>query len=203
MCDLRRPKNKRQAGNSRCDVTLARDSGRRWGFSESSEPNLLAPWMEGDPKADKPLPSVTLAKICFLWPFPQDGRGMAWGRAHSPPPPCTVVGGAGASHLLPSILCPPAPAPLPLLSRWDRNRGPPDCLGGGVQQKSKEREAGGRVRGSFLSFFLPPLHPQHTQECVPANFLPSFLLRAIPGPGRAQPAARPCPCPGKGVSSFF
>lgn len=53
----------------------------------------------------------------------------------------------------------------------------------GVQQQLEEREVGGGVGGNFLSLFLLP-HPQHTHECVPTDFLPSFLPHCHSQPWR-------------------
>ena len=180
---------------------MARDSGRRWGVSETPEPSLLAPWMEGDPRAAKPLPAVTLAKICFLWPFPPDGRGMAWGRVHSPPPPPGGWGGGLPPPPLRSL--PSHSSPLPLPSRWDRNRGPPGCLwGGGCPAETEGKGSWGRGEREFPVLLpAPPPPSTHMNVSQPTSFPPS-CRGPFPVPGRAGPAAQPCPCLRKGVSSF-
>ena len=88
--------------------------------------------LEGqDPRADKALSAVTLAKIsASSGLFLQMGEG--WPQAERALPTLLVVGGVGTSHLLswneqePSLSL-PSQHPLPL-SRWNRNRGTPGCL---------------------------------------------------------------------------
>lgn len=192
------PENKSQAGNSRCMST------REVGFVRGLRAQPISSLEGGRPQNRQALPSGHLGQnLCFLWPFPPDGKGMASG---------IVVGGVGTSHLLsldeqePSL--PPVPAPC---RPWPGaiGNGEPLAACEGVQQKLEEREVGGGVGGSFLSFFLLP-HPQHTHECVPATSLPPSCLTAIPSPRKGRvprrslnPAWRSSPTPagGKGRRS--
>lgn len=70
----------------------------------SSKPSPLAPWKEGDPRADKSLPAVTLAKIsASSGLFLRMGAGWPQAERTLPTlPPGTIVGEVGTSHLLPS-----------------------------------------------------------------------------------------------------
>lgn len=171
---------------------MARDSGRRWGVSETSEPSLVAPWMEGDPRAAKPLPAVTLAKICFLWPFPPDGRGMAWGRVHSPPPSTRWVGWG-----------PPASSPpfssLPLQPPSHSHRGgtgigdPLAACGGGCPAEIEGKGSWGRGEREFPVLLpAPPPPSTHMNVSQPTSFPPS-CRGPFPVPGRARPGSPALP----------
>lgn len=62
------------------------------------EPSPLAPWKEGDPRADMPLPAVTLAKILTL-PL---ASSSGWERGGLGQSATLLVGAVGTSHLLSS-----------------------------------------------------------------------------------------------------
>ena len=108
--------------------------------------------------------------LCFLWPFPPDGSGMASGRMHPshtlPTPPGAVVGRVGTSHILPSdehsqgsfLLSQDSPRPHPGGTGIED----PLAVYEGVQQKLEEKEVGGGVGSEFPVLLPAPPPPAHT-----------------------------------------
>lgn len=172
----------------------------------SSEPSPSAPWKEGDPRADKPLPAVTLAKISASSSlFLRMGAGWPQAECTLPTLPGAVLGRVGTSHILPSdehsrgSSSQPRTPLIPV--RTGQELGTPWPSIRVSSRNWRKRKLGEGLGVSFLSFFLLP-HPQHTHQCGPTDFLPSFRSHCHSQCSEAQgprwspsPGLQPSPAP--------
>lgn len=143
-------------------------------MSGSSEPSPLAPWKEGDPRADEPLPAVTLAKISTSSGlFLRMGAGWPQAECTLPTLSGTVLAGVGTSQLLPSDEHKSQRPLTPV--QVGQELGTPLAASEGVQQKLEEREVGGGVGSEFPVLLPAPPPPAHTR--IWPHRLP-FLLPA-------------------------